>query len=350
MKFFVKSQTPEEHSYSAQENDRHTLQSSDPRLQLSVKDLVALRNQANGFVLNPAMAIKNQFIGRHSSRHRGRGLNFEELAHYRQGDDIRTMDWKVTHRTRKPHVRVFTEERERPVMLACDQRQGMMFGSHQKLKSVVAGEVFALLAWRQLKLGDAVASLIFGDQDVVEARPHRSQHMLLRDFKTLATINQALISHRQINTGALPTTQLSTVLSRLSRLCARDYLIVLISDMHDLDKNAAQQIKSLALYNDVFVAQITDPIELALPSGKQFIASNGAMQLAVNTNDKLLTGSFNTHQQQRVEQLRRTLQSAGVVHIELNTIDESYRQLRRCISDNTTPNGNIRQKYQAKNA
>ena len=71
---------------------------------------------------------------------RGRGLNFEELRHYRPGDDIRAMDWKVTQRTGKPHIKVFTEERERNVYLAIDQRMTMFFGSSHKMKSVIAAE------------------------------------------------------------------------------------------------------------------------------------------------------------------------------------------------------------------
>jgi uncharacterized protein (DUF58 family) len=52
-------------------------------------------------------------------------LDFDELRHYRPGDDIRTMDWRVTNRTGKPHVRVYTEERDRPVIAVVDQRLPM---------------------------------------------------------------------------------------------------------------------------------------------------------------------------------------------------------------------------------
>ena len=57
------------------------------------------------------------------------GLNFEELRGYLPGDDIRAIDWKVTARTGEPHVRVYTEERDRPAMLVVDQRLSMFFGT-----------------------------------------------------------------------------------------------------------------------------------------------------------------------------------------------------------------------------
>lgn len=341
MKFFVKSQAPN-NSASAARKEQNPLV-NDSRLHASLQDLIALRSHAHGFSLNPAGLIKNQFIGRHSSKHRGRGLNFEELAHYQQGDDIRTMDWKVTNRTGKPHVRVFTEERERPVMLACDQRTNMLFGSQHKLKSVVASEVLALLAWRQLALSDAIATLVFNDESIFESRPHRSQQMVLKDLAALSELNQALLSNKPSRTGphAKPI-GLSLVLDKLIRLCPGNHLLVIVSDFHDFDQRCRQQIKSLAMKNDVFAVLISDPLERELSEDKQFIASNGTVQLAVDTADSAFVQSFKQHQLQRVEQIESELKSTGVTQMELNTVSDSYKQLRRCIPENATLNAKKR--------
>ena len=91
------------------------------------RHLDRLRVQARGFSFLPRQPVRSLLAGRHASRIRGRGLDFEELRHYRVGDDVRFMDWRVTDRTGKPHVRVYTEERERPVLLLVDQRQSMIF-------------------------------------------------------------------------------------------------------------------------------------------------------------------------------------------------------------------------------
>ncbi|MFK7732176.1 MAG: DUF58 domain-containing protein [Pseudomonadales bacterium] len=348
MKYFVKSQAPDKTtSLVGKKPDPHF---ADSRLHTSLHDLIALRTHAHGFSLNPASVIKNQFIGRHASKHRGRGLNFEELAHYQHGDDIRTMDWKVTNRTGRPHVRVFTEERERPLMLACDQRLNMLFGSQHKIKSVVASEVLALLAWRQLALSDAIATLLFNDEDIFESRPHRSQQMLLKDLGVLVELNKALLSGEQ-----MPSLQgrekigLSLVLDRLLRLCPRNYIVVLISDFHDFDKHTNQQIKSLALNNDVFVALVADPVEWELPVGKQIVASNGRQQLSIDTDDTALTEPFKQHQQQRIERIRTDLNRAGALLMELDTVTESYQQLRRSITQNASLNANGQQGNRVEN-
>ena len=128
--------------------------SGDEGVYTSREELVRLRHSARGFSYLPKQPVGSLLAGRKRSRLRGRGLDFDELRHYRPGDDIRTMDWRVTNRTGKPHVRVYTEERDRPVMLVVDQRLPMFFGSRWKMKSVVAAEVAALTAWRVLDVGD----------------------------------------------------------------------------------------------------------------------------------------------------------------------------------------------------
>ena len=99
----------------------------------NLDELVRLQFKASGFSYLPRQPVHSVLSGRHASRLRGRGLNFEELRNYQPGDDIRTIDWKVTARTRQAHVRVYTEEKDRPVWLLVDQRLPMFFGSRRKM-------------------------------------------------------------------------------------------------------------------------------------------------------------------------------------------------------------------------
>ena len=124
----------------------------------TLADLARLRYDARGFSYLPGQPVQSLLSGRKRSRLRGRGLDFDELRHYRPGDDIRTMDWRVTNRTGKPHVRVYTEERDRPVMAIVDQRLPMFFGSRVRMKSVAAAEMAALTAWRVLDVGDRIGA------------------------------------------------------------------------------------------------------------------------------------------------------------------------------------------------
>ncbi len=300
----------------------------DSRVCLSSKDLIAQRALAKGFAANPRAAINNQFVGRHYSSQRGRGLNFEELSHYRIGDDTRMMDWKVTNRTGKPHVRVFTEERERPIMLVVDQRQSMFFGSQEKMKSVVAAETMALLAWRHIALGDAVASLLFNDTKEFDSKPHRSSELLLQDFGYLSKLNRSLLVTSANKSTVDSSTSLTRTLSRLNALCRHDYVVVFISDFYGFNERAGSLLKSLSLRNDLVVVNIQDQIEGSLPPNTQFIAGDGQLQLAVNTDDKKIASEYAAQaklKQKRITKLCRTL---AVPYVEMNTSDSASQQLR----------------------
>jgi len=116
----------------------------DPRVYADIDELVRLQFKAQGFSFLPRQPVHSILFGRHASRLRGRGLNFEELRRYVPGDDIRNVDWKATARAGEPNVRVFTEEKDRPMWLVVNQTQSMFFGSNERMKSVSAAEVVAL--------------------------------------------------------------------------------------------------------------------------------------------------------------------------------------------------------------
>ena len=142
----------------------------------NLDDLIRIQFKARNFSFLPQQPVTSILSGRYASRLRGRGLNFEELRRYLPGDDIRTMDWKVTARTRSPHVRVYTEEKDRAVLLIVDQRINMFFGTRNRLKSVTAAELAALGAWRAVDVGDRVGAVVFNDTGLVDIKPREARN------------------------------------------------------------------------------------------------------------------------------------------------------------------------------
>src|SRR5580698_2002411 len=142
--------------------------------------LIALQFKVGCFTLRHNKPVRSLLFGRRASHVRGRGLDFEELRNYVAGDDVRSIDWRVTARTQKPYVRVYSEERDRPTMLVVDQRINMFFGSRVSMKSVVAAEISALAAWRVFHQGDRVGAFIFNDDAAEEVRMHRSRSTVMR--------------------------------------------------------------------------------------------------------------------------------------------------------------------------
>jgi uncharacterized protein (DUF58 family) len=291
-------------------------------------ELIALQHGASGFSFLPKQPVHSVLSGRHASRLRGRGLNFEEIRHYRAGDDIRTMDWKVTNRTGKPHVRVYTEERERPVLLLVDQRINMFFGSQIKMKSVVAAEMAAIAAWRVLSVGDRIGAIIFNDTDIVETRPHRSRKTVMQILHKILKFNHAL---RADSSSPHNDAQLNKALKEAERLAGHDYLIAIVSDMSGWNGETVKRIKRLARHNDVIASLIFDPLEKELPGRGQFVVSDGDLQIQVDSGKSGISDQYTQHFMSSVEHLQTELNKHGIPVIPIDTVDEVPNQIQQAI-------------------
>ncbi|WP_456295515.1 DUF58 domain-containing protein [Vibrio sp. AK197] len=306
--------------------------SDDPRIHVSYSQLVRLQAYAGQFSFLPSLKAKNAFSGRHQSTLRGRGLNFEELRHYQLGDDIRNLDWKVTMRTGKPHVRSYTEEKDRNIILCVDQRSNMFFSSVEVMKSVVAAETAALCAWQVLKEGDRIGMLLMSDEHLTSFKPTRSQHQLLNWLQQLTTINQAL----SVSSQSQPQQSLPQMVQRLARMHLRSSTIVILSDWLDASEDTFTHLKHLQQHNDVLSVMITDPLEARLPelAGSQsWVLGDGEYQL--NLSAKSQFEKANDELTQQLEQKREWLLELMVVkrlpYIELNTSGSHLNQLRHAI-------------------
>ena len=89
---------------------------------------------------------RNVFAGEYHSAFRGRGMAFSEVREYQYGDDVRDIDWNVTARSRKPHIKVYEEERELTMMLLVDVSASRMFGSTDRLKKNIITDISTAMA------------------------------------------------------------------------------------------------------------------------------------------------------------------------------------------------------------
>ena len=228
------------------------------RIHPTLDDLVRLQYQARDFSLLPRQPVHSLLSGRHASRLRGRGLTFEELRRYRPGDDIRSIDWRATARLRTAQVRVFTEERDRPVLLVVDQRVDMFFGSARTTKATVAAEIAALTAWRTVDRGDRIGAILFDDESFLEIKPRRSRGTVLRICQELVRINERLSAQRPSNPG-----QFNGALRRANNLAKHDHLVILVTDYAGDDEVTSELATRLAAHNDVLAVLVYDPLGAA---------------------------------------------------------------------------------------
>lgn len=307
-------------------SDRSSVGPAVPGVYASLRDLVASQRRASGFSFLPRQPVHSLLAGRHASRLRGRGLNFEEIRRYQMGDDIRQIDWKVTARTRKTHSRVFTEERERTTLLLVDQRVTMFFGSVKNMKSVTAAEAAALGAWRVLAQKDRVGALVFNDSRIEEIRPQRSRSTVMRILHAVVQQNHELsvTGGTHANPGMF-----NEVLRRCDRLAKHDFLICIISDAYGHDEESRQLITRIAWHNDVLFAFIHDPLEVELPAVGPLVFGDGRQQLEVDTGKSRFRERFRTTFAEERAAGRKFLLQRETPVLPLSTGEDVAEQVRR---------------------
>jgi uncharacterized protein (DUF58 family) len=288
-------------------------------------ELMRLRFKASGFSFLPRQPIHSILSGRHASRLRGRGLNFEELRNYLPGDDTRNIDWRVTARTREPYVRVYTEEKDRTVWLLVDQRVSMFFGSRWKMKSVVAAEAAAAAAWRVLSQGDRVGAIIFDDSDMQLVPPHRSEQRVAQILKHVVRKNHALDAKSGIKPGPH---MLNRALKRVSALARHDCLICLIGDGTGIDEDTRKYVTRLTEHNDVLSVFVYDPLEQTLPQAGRLVFSDERSQLEFNTSERALREAFSQDFQQRIERMQASSRKHAIPLLPVHTAAPVLEQVR----------------------
>jgi uncharacterized protein (DUF58 family) len=288
-----------------------------PGVYADLDELIRLQFKVHGFSFLPRQPVQSLLAGRRASRLRGRGLDFEEIRRYIPGDDIRTMDWRVTARTQKPHTRVYTEEKDRPVLLVVDQRLSMFFGSQVAMKSVTAAEVAAMGAWRTLSVGDRVGALVFNDSDIREIPPHRSRQQVMRILETVLEMNHALRVDGDIQSDPA---MLNRVLIKALHLAKHDYLVVIISDFSGANEETKNVVTRLAAHNDVLALFIYDPLESDLPSAGKLVVTQGDLQLEVDMGDARLKKRFSEQFHMGLQTARDLMLKRGIPVLPIHTV------------------------------
>ncbi len=300
----------------------------DPRVYADLDALVRLQFEAQGFSFLPRQPLHSVLHGRHASRLRGRGLNFEELRGYLPGDDIRNVDWRATARAGEPQVRVYTEERDRPVWLLVNQRQGMFFGSSERMKSVTAAEATALAAWRVLGAGDRVGAMVFDDSEIVTIRPQRSRNQVMRVLGAVVEKNHRLNAN---NPEPGDPTIINEALRQLLPLARHDSLVCIIGDGSGVDEQTTRLITQLNAHNDCMFIMVYDPVEAELPRAGRLTGGDGKRQLVFNSSSRRLRDDFRADFDARLEALENLSRRHAIPLLPISTAEPVIGQVRRLL-------------------
>lgn len=291
---------------------------------VSLRDLLKMEHLSKGFsLLASKQRVRSVLGGKHASKLRGRGLDFEEVRNYVPGDDIRNIDWKVTARTQKTHSRVYSEEKEKPTLIVVDQSKSMFFGSVKKTKSVVAAELAALTAFKVLKEGDRVGGIVFADQGIDIVYPKRDRKNILRFLEKIVMRNHELLDSEPIEFDKA----LTETLAKVKNIVTHDFLVVVISDFQRYRPEVIKFITRISHHNDVILAKVFDPMERSVPK-KKLIAGSGEKQLLIDGESTGLRKEFKANFDVEFEQFKLKMKKHGIPVLSIDTVNETDVQLK----------------------
>jgi uncharacterized protein (DUF58 family) len=286
-------------------------------VRVDLVDLLRLRGAGEGIQLM-APRVRASASGGHLSPYKGRGVEFDESRPYQPGDDLRTIDWRVTARTGKPHTKVFREERNRPVFVWLDLRRPMMFATRGAYKGVRAAEMAALIAWSAVANGDRLGGLVFSETEHHELRPGLGRRSALRLFKTIAA--DSFWNH---HAGERPTeVDAERALKRLTRVARPGSLIFLLSDFRRLGDDAERHLRQLSGHCDLLLVQFFDPVESELPPPGRYRIQSAGRSFTIETGNEAMRRRYHERFEERRAALQSLARLPGVRLIECATSAE----------------------------
>lgn len=295
----------------------------------NLSDLIRMRYAARGLNCFKSAAKLNRLSGLIASKSRGRGIDFAEVRIYQPGDDIRSIDWKVTARTRQPHTKLFQEDKECPFYILVDQSISMFFGSAYAFKSVLAAECAALFSWDALYRGDRVGGIIFSEECVTELRARRSKSSALRFLYELNKSNRNLSKKKLRKTAS----HLSDALSRLRRITKHDSTIVIISDFSAVEEQSILHLRQLMQSSRVTGIHISDPLERELPKPDIYSVTDGASKSRINTTSLKYRENYALQFNKRLNKIKNEFARTRSPLVELSTEQKHVREIANAFGE-----------------
>jgi len=267
---------------------------------ISLAELIELRQQIGRANQPPRNIMAAQGVG-YRSKLRGRGMEFAEVRSYQPGDDIRSIDWRVTARSGKPHTKLFHEERERPTLVAIDYRRPMFFATRGQFKAVKASQLAALIAWHTLQHGDRLGAFLFSEERHAELRPQTGKRAVLTLLRTM--VNDP-VWQRNLHQPFEPQQRLFHTLIRLRRVVRPGSTVIIISDFAQWDEAVEKQLTLLGRSNDLSLIFCYDPLEQQLPPAGIYPITDGLRPIHIATTSNVARQQYAQHFSDHLQRIR----------------------------------------------
>ena len=261
------------------------------------------------------------FAGHYHSAFRGRGVAFSEVREYRLGDDVRDIDWNVTARARKPHIKIYEEERELTMMLAVDVSGSGTFGSGDKTKRTIMTEIAAVLAFSAAQTGDKVGCMLFSDRVEKFIPPKKGRSHILMIIRTLLEYEP----EGRASSLVSPMEYLTSVLKKRSTT-------FVISDFYMPPAENEQLTKVMGIASrkhDIVGIRVYDPRDAELPDVGlvELEDSESGRRVCVDTSSRRVREHYAADWRERVQAMRALLNRSRVDCADVATDDDYVKEL-----------------------
>lgn len=286
-------------------------------------ELAALRAEARRFRIDAAGKVKTVLAGPFRSPFRGRGMEFEEVRAYQPGDDPRTIDWRVSARTGRVHSKLYSEERERPLLFLVDAGPTMRFGTRGAFKSVAAARAAACLAWAGFDAGDRIGGIVRSTAGHVEIPPRRGKRRIFAFMDAVARATAETLED--------PGVPLARQLARLRRLAPAGSRVFVISDFYELDDDCRAQLAQLARRCELTCVVVYDVLEESPPPPGTYRVSDGRSTVTFTAGGESWRTAWIERLAARRDAVRELALRNGVHVVTLRTDHETAPVLTRAL-------------------
>ena len=262
--------------------------------------------------------VNDFFGGDYHSNFKGRGMTFSEVREYVPGDDVRSIDWNVTARTGKPHIKIFEEERELSVLILIDVSSSGVFGSKKDLKIDLGVEIAAMLSFSAIKNNDKVGLALFSDKIEKYIPPKKGKKHVLR-------LITDIVNHDFENSNK--RTSIKTAIDFANKISKRKSVIFLISDF--IDDNFWNELKFLNFKHDVVGLQIYDTYERNFPNVGliNIHDSETGENTWIDTTSKKNRDKFQKNSVEKLDKFSIKCKNIGFDLLQINTDDDYIKFL-----------------------
>lgn len=267
--------------------------------------------------------VNTMFAGEYKSTFKGTGIEFLDVREYLPGDDVRTIDWKVTARMGKPYVKKFAEDRELTVILCVDASGSGRFSTRNQFKLEQAAEIAATLAFSAVRNNDKVGLLFFTEQPEKYIPPRKGRFHVLRLIRDILYFTPR---HK----GTNPILALEFLMHILKHRAIIFFISDFIGDAFSVD-DLRIPLGVVARRHDFVVITINDPMEHLLPKmGIVDLEDTETGEImTINTSSTSLRNDYRAHRMMEQGKRQRLLKSLGIDSIELLTSEDFTPKLHK---------------------